>query len=109
MELDEFSKLFTLVLSRYDVGSIPMSLDRVNVDGMPCLAHRTCLVVSLLGADNGVIPAATPPSGLLSDGDRSLLAFYGLELTPRLSDKLYQEMTIAYETHALPQRHFYVS
>ena len=30
MELDEFSKLFALVLSQYDVGSIPVSLDRVT-------------------------------------------------------------------------------
>ena len=109
MELDEFSKLFALVLSQYDVGSIPVSLDRVNVGDMPRLAHRACPVVFLLGADDGAIPAAAPSPGLLNDDDRSLLASYGLELAPRLSDKLYREMTIVYETCALPQRRFYVS
>lgn len=109
MELDEFSKLFALVLSQYDVGSIPVSLDRVNVGDMPRLAHRACPVVFLLGADDGAIPAAAPSPGLLNDDDRSLLASYGLELAPRLSDKLYREMTIVYETCALPQRRFYLS
>ena len=109
MELDEFSKLFALVLSQYDVGSIPVSLDRVSAGEMPRLAHRSCPVVFLLGADDGAIPAAAPSPGLLSDDDRSLLASYGLELAPRLSDKLEREMTIAYETCALPQRRFYVS
>ena len=109
MELDEFSKLFALVLSQYDVGSIPVSLDRVNVGDMPRLAHRACPVVFLLGADDGAIPAAAPSPGLLNDDDRSLLASYGLELAPRLSDKRYREMTIVYETCALPQRRFYVS
>ena len=45
-----------------------------------------------------------PSPGLLNDDDRSLLASYGLELAPPLSDKLYREMTIVYETCALPQR-----
>ena len=31
MELDEFSKLFALVLSQYDVGSIPVSLDQMCI------------------------------------------------------------------------------
>lgn len=70
MELDEFSKLFALVLSQYDVGSIPVSLDRVNVGDMPRLAHRACPVVFLLGADDGAIPAAAPSPGLLNDDDR---------------------------------------
>ena len=109
MELDEFSKLFALVLSQYDVGSIPVSLDRVNAGEMPRLAHRSCPVVFLLGADDGAIPAAAPSPGLLNDDDRSLLASYGLELAPRLSDKLYREMTIVYETCALPQKRFCVS
>lgn len=59
-------------------------------------------VVFLLGADDGAIPAAAPSPGLLNDDDRSLLASYGLELAPRLSDKLYREMTIVYETCACP-------
>ena len=41
---------------QYDVGSIPVSLDRVNVGDMPRLAHRACPVVFLLGADDGAIP-----------------------------------------------------
>ena len=109
MELDEFSRLFALVLSQYDVGSIPVSLDRVSAGEMPRLAHRSCPVVFLLGADDGAIPAAAPSPGLLNDDDRSLLASYGLELAPRLSDKLYREMTIVYEACALPQKRFCVS
>ena len=109
MELEEFSKLFALVLSQYDVGSIPVSLDRVNAGEMPRLAHRPCPVVFLLGADDGAIPQASPAPGLLNDDDRSLLASYGLELAPSRTDKLYREMTIVYETCALPRRRFYVS
>lgn len=82
MELDEFARLFSLVLSQYDVGSIPVSLDRVNAGEMPRLAHKHCKVLFLLGADDGAIPQAAPSPGLLNDDDRTLLASYGLELAP---------------------------
>ena len=60
MELEEFSRLFSLVLSQYDVGSIPVSLDRVNAGEMPRLAHKGYRAVFLLGADDGAIPAVSP-------------------------------------------------
>ena len=109
MELDEFARLFSLVLSQYDVGSIPVSLDRVNAGEMPRLAHKHCKVLFLLGADDGAIPQAAPSPGLLNDDDRTLLASYGLELAPRLAEKLDREMTIVYETCALPSQRLYVS
>ena len=88
MELEEFARLFSLVLSQYDVGAIPVSLDRVNAGEMPRLAHKGYRAVFLLGADDGAIPAVAPSPGLLSDDDRSLLASYGLEPAPRTGDKL---------------------
>ncbi|MCI6255119.1 MAG: exodeoxyribonuclease V subunit gamma [Clostridiales bacterium] len=109
MEGEEFARLFTLMLSQYSVGSIPVSLDRVSAGEMPRLAHKSCRALFLLGADDSAIPRAAPAPGLLNDDDRSLLASYGLELAPSLSDKLYREMTIVYETLALPSEHLSVS
>ena len=109
MELEEFARLFALVLSQYDVGSIPVSLDQVTCGEMPRLAHKRYRAVFLLGADDGAIPAAAPSPGLLNDDDRSLLASYGLELAPQLGDKLYREMTIVYECCAMARERLSVS
>ncbi|MFR1050993.1 MAG: PD-(D/E)XK nuclease family protein [Lachnospirales bacterium] len=109
MEWDEFARLFRLVLSQYQVGSIPVSLDRVTAGEMPRLAHKHCKVLFLLGADDGALPAAAPSPGLLADADRSLLASFGLESAPRLTDKLWREMTIVYDTCALPSERLTVS
>lgn len=109
MELEEFARLFTLVLSQYDVGSIPVSLDQVTCGEMPRLAHKKYRAVFLLGADDGAIPAAAPAPGLLNDDDRTLLASYGLELAPRLGEKLYREMTIVYECCAMARERLTVS
>ena len=109
MELEEFARLFTLVLSQYDVGSIPVSLDQVTGGEMPRLAHKKYRAVFVLGADDGAIPAAAPAPGLLNDDDRSLLASYGLELAPRLGEKLYREMTILYECCAMARERLSIS
>ena len=102
MDWEEFSRLFGLTLSQCQVGAIPVSLDRVTAGEMPRLAHRHCKVLYLLGADDGCIPAVSPSPGLLGDRERELLADFGLESAPRLTDKLWREMTIVYETLALP-------
>lgn len=109
MDWEEFSRLFKLVLSQYQVGAIPVSLDRVTAGEMPRLAHKHCKVVYILGADDSQIPAAVPSPGLLGDEDRVLLASLGLESAPRLTDKLWRELTILYETCTLPGEKLIVS
>lgn len=109
MDWEEFSRLFKLVLSQYQVGAIPVSMDRVTAGEMPRLAHKHCKVVYILGADDSQIPAAVPSPGLLGDEDRVLLASLGLESAPRLTDKLWRELTILYETCTLPGERLIVS
>ncbi|MCC8122993.1 MAG: exodeoxyribonuclease V subunit gamma [Oscillospiraceae bacterium] len=109
MELEEFAGLFTLVLSQYDVGSIPVSLDRVQAGEMPRLAHKPCRALFFLGADDGAVPRVTAAPGLLNEDDRTLLASFGMELAPGAREKLPREMTILYETCALPSSHFSLS
>ena len=109
LELDEFSRLFSLVLSQYDVGAIPVSLDAVTVADAPRLAHKEVKSLFLLGADSNSIPDCAPSPGLFSDQDRDVLAALEVELAPRQEDKLRREMTIAYETCARPSDRLYVS
>ena len=109
MDWEEFARLLKLVLSQYQVGAIPVSLDRVTAGEMPRLAHKHCKVLYILGADDGQIPAAVPSPGLINDDDRRALAALGLESAPQLTDKLWREMTIVYETCALPSDRLVVS
>lgn len=109
LELEEFSRLFSLVLSQYDVGAIPVSLDAVTVGDAPRMAHKEVKALFLLGADSDSIPDCAPSPGLFSDQDRDALSALELELAPRQEDKLRREMTIAYETCARPTRRLYVS
>ena len=109
LELDEFSRLFSLVLSQYDVGAIPVSLDAVTVGDAPRMAHKEVKVLFLLGADSNSIPDCALSPGLFTDQDREVLAAMEVELAPRQEDKLRRELTIAYETCARPSERLYVS
>jgi len=109
MDWDEFSRLLRLVLSQYSVGAIPVSLDQVTAGDMQRLAHKHCKALFVLGADDGNLPAAAPSPGLLADADREVLARFGLESAPRLTEKLWREFTIAYEACSLPTRRLIVS
>ncbi|MDE6281763.1 MAG: PD-(D/E)XK nuclease family protein, partial [Oscillospiraceae bacterium] len=109
LELDEFSRLFSLVLSQYDVGAIPVSLDAVTVGDAPRMAHKEVKALFLLGADSNSIPDCTASPGLFTDQDRDVLAARSVELAPKQEDKLRREMTIAYEACARPSERLYVS
>ena len=109
LELEEFSRLFSLVLSQYDVGAIPVSLDAVTVGDAPRMAHKEVKALFLLGADSGAVPDRALSPGLFSDQDRDALSAMEVELAPRQEDKLRREMTIAYETCCRPSQRLYVS
>ena len=109
MELEEFALLFRLVLSQYDVGTIPVSLDRVTAGETTRQTGHRVKVLFLLGADDASLPQVGTAPGLLSDDDRALLAGYGLELAQSQRDLLYREMTTIYQICARPSQRLAVS
>ena len=109
LDLEEFSGLFRLVLSQYDVGTIPVSLDRVTAGESVRQTGQRVKVLILLGADDSSIPMVSTAPGLLSDEDRVCLASYGLELNSSAQEMLYREMTTVYLTCTRPSQHLLVS
>lgn len=109
MELEEFAKLLKLVLSQYDVGTIPVSLDRVTAGEMVRQSGHGIKVLFLLGADDASLPSVGDAVGLISDDDRELLAAYGVELGLRGRERLYREMTAIYTACTCPDRKLLVT
>ena len=109
MELAEFAPLLKLVLSQYDVGSIPVSLDRVTAGETTRQTGHVVRVLFLLGADDATIPRAAFPPGLLTDEDRSYLSLYEVGLHQTARELLGREMTTVYQLCALPRQKLVVS
>jgi len=109
LELDEFAPLFRLVLSQYDVGSIPVSLDRVTAGETTRQTGHGVQVMFLLGADDSTIPRAVFPPGLLTDEDRSYLSLYEARLNQTARELLGREMTTIYQLCAIPRKKLIVT
>ena len=80
-ETDVFTRLFQLLLSQYDVGTIPPVLDAVQagpVSAMRCHQQKHLIV---LGAQEGNLPGYTGTFGVLSDQERVALRELGVPLT----------------------------
>lgn len=72
-DVENFSRLLRLMLSQYDVGTIPPVLDAVtagDVGAMRCQREKHLII---LGANEGQFPGYAGYSGLLSDQERKVL------------------------------------
>jgi len=93
---DGFVRVLTLLLSQYDVGTIPTVLDAVNagpVSAMRCQQQKHLIV---LGANEGSLPSYGGSKGLLTDQERVLLRQLGMTLTGGAMEGLQAEFAEIY-------------
>ena len=91
LELSEFKELFSILLSGYDVGTIPVTLDAVTLGGAEAAEGAHFGAVFLLGASDGMFPPPFSQDGLLSDVDREELIALGYELASDPGSRAYEE------------------
>ena len=80
-EDEHFARLLRLLLSQYDVGTIPPVLDAVQfgpVSAMRCHEEKHLIV---LGAEEGKLPGYSGSAGVLTDQERVTLRELGVPLT----------------------------
>ena len=102
LSAERFAQLFRLVLGEYDVGSIPVSLDRVTCGDIERVCAENVKYVILLGANDGLIPKAPGGTSLLSDMDRAGLDALGVELKAYGAERLLMEQETLYRAVACP-------
>ena len=95
-EEEHFVRLFKLLLSQSDVGTIPPVLDAVSVgtvDAMRCHQQKHLII---LGAEEGLLPSYGGSSGILTDQERMTLRRVGVALTGGAMDGLQAEFSEIY-------------
>ena len=93
---EHFSRLFRLLLSQYDVGTIPPVLDAVQmgpVTAMRCHQQKHLIV---LGAEEGKLPGYTGSAGILTDQERVALRQMGVPLTGGAMEGIQAEFAEIY-------------
>ena len=80
-EPEQFIRLLRLLLSQYDVGTIPPVLDAVQVGQISAMRCHEQKHLVLLGAQEGNLPGYTGSAGVLTDQERVALREMGVPLT----------------------------
>ena len=95
-EAEHFTRLLRLLLSQYDVGTIPPVLDAVQmgpVSAMRCHQEKHLIV---LGAQEGNLPGYSGSSGVLTDQERVILRQMGIPLTGGAMEGIQAEFAEIY-------------
>ena len=95
-EEDTFPRLLKLLLSQYDVGTIPPVLDSVSVGSVSAMRCQQQKHLIVLGAEEGKMPGYAGSTGLLSDQERVELRRIGVPLTGGAMDGLQAEFAEIY-------------
>ena len=91
-----FTRLLKLLLSQYDVGTIPAVLDAVTVGPISAMRCHQTKHLLVLGANEGVFPSYGGTSGVLSDRERTQLRALGVPLTGGAMEGLQAEFAEIY-------------
>ncbi len=102
-DTDSFSRLFLLMLNQYDVGTIPIGVDRVGVGELDRMRRRNLRHLIVLGADDEHLPAPVENGGVFTQDDRSRLLEAGLDLGTCGEAELWREFGLIYNCLTLPK------
>lgn len=92
MQPQQFTDVFRMLLGQYQVGSIPASVDQVQVGGIEAFRSIRTRHLIVLGAEEGKLPAFAPALGIFTDEERQRLLAMGLSLAPAQEEKLDREL-----------------
>ncbi len=95
-DAENFTRLFRLLLSQYDVGTIPPVLDAVSAGPVTAMRCQQCKHLFVIGAAEGFLPGYGQISGVLSDQERTQLRLLGVPLTGGAMDGLQAEFAEIY-------------
>ena len=97
-DTESFTRLFQLLLSQYQVGTIPPVLDAVQCGPVSAMRLHRQKHLIILGAQEGNLPSYTGSSGVLTDQDRVSLRNLGVPLTGGAMEGIQAEFAEIYGT-----------
>lgn len=106
----ELLRILELSLSQYDLGTIPATLDSVSFGALDAVRGCEPKLLYVLGANEGVIPAAISGRSLLTERERSvLLEELDIDLAPDSEGALRRELLQLYSALTAPSERLYIS
>lgn len=107
--LKDFAKLFSLVISTEDLGTLPGGIDNVQIGQADRIRTDNPKAVFVLGANEGEFPQVVTGGGLLSESDRRILLDNDFKLYSYGEILNLQERYFAYMACTAPTEMLFVS
>ena len=101
LDAEGFGKLFTRMLSQYDIGLIPVSLDRVAAGDFDRMRRRSLRHLLVLGCHEGRLPLAREEGGVFDQEERERLLALKIDLGAG-EQELWREFSLIYSCFTLP-------
>lgn len=101
-DAEYFGRLFTLMLSKADIGTIPASLDCVTAGEPDRMRKRHIKHLIVLGATDERLPAAAEETGVFSADERARLFEMDIDLGGTGDGELWRAFANAYNCLTLP-------
>lgn len=95
-DAEHFNRLFRLLLSQYDVGTIPPVLDAVQMGPVMAMRCHQEKHLIMLGGEEGKLPGYTGSAGVLTDQERVTLRQLGVPLTGGAMEGIQAEFAEIY-------------
>lgn len=107
--VDEFYKIFNLMITNEDLGTLPSGLDNVQLGSADRMRFDNPEIVFIVGANEGEFPQNVTSSGLLSETDRIALIESDFKLYSYGETLNAQERFFAYMALSAPKEKLFVS
>ena len=101
MDAASFGRLFTRMLSQYDIGLIPESLDRVAAGDFDRMRRRSLKHLLVLGCCEGRLPLSREEAGVFDQEERERLLELEIDLGAG-EQELWREFSLIYSVFTLP-------
>ena len=108
-DMENFTRLFKLLLNQYDVGTIPPVLDAVTVGPVSAMRCQRSKHLFVLGVLEGMLPGYSGSVGVLTDQERTILRDLGVPLTGGAMEGVQAEFSEIYGVFCGASESIYVS
>ncbi len=104
-----YLELFRIMIDSSDIGDIPGGLDEITVGDAERIRVSAKKALFIVGANEGVFPAAGKESFVLTDNERRLFKNQGVEIGTDSIDGMRKERLRVYSTVSIPSDYLFVS
>ncbi|MBR2896477.1 MAG: PD-(D/E)XK nuclease family protein [Oscillospiraceae bacterium] len=106
---DDFCALLERLFARFGIGTIPSTLDQVQIGDVAAFRGRSVSHLMILGASEGVFPAFGSEHGIFTEAERNSLLLSGMTLAPLRADRVERELSGVWQTIRSAERSLRIS